>query len=85
MDPYTITKDADLGTVTFNPTKQDVSKLKDLDKPMIVGEYKQSGIWEFNQFYKNGYAGAWPWSINDKYTVYFDAMNTWAKNHKGAL
>ena len=85
MDGQTIHNDADLGTMNFSPTVQDVSKLKDLDKPIIVGEYKQSGVWEFGQFLSKGYAGAWPWSVNANYKVYYDAMKKWANDNKKVL
>lgn len=74
----------DLGKVNMNPKEQ---KFKDLeiDKQIIVGEFKQSGTDEFNKFFNNGSAGSWAWSITADYAVSFSDMHAWAQHHNDAI
>jgi hypothetical protein len=72
MDNQSVTNDADLGTTSFSPITQKVASLK-LDKPIVVGEFKQSGNWELDKFYENGYSGAWAWSAHADYPVFYDS------------
>ena len=80
MDNQSITNDPDLGTTFFSPTVQKVAPLN-LDKPIVVGEFKQSGSWELDKFYENGYAGAWAWSDHADYPVFYDAYLKWSQTH----
>jgi len=86
MDPYCETNDPDLGTVCFNPLQQAVTPLA-LDRPIVIGEFDASSnlLSHLNTILSNGYAGAWPWSLNSDFGVDWNTYTSWATSHQNII
>jgi hypothetical protein len=85
MDGQAYTDHPELGTVAFSPLVQDYGALG-LDRPMIVGELElSSGAAEkLDTILGNGYAGAWPWSLNADFSIDGAGVKSWSEG-QGAL
>ncbi|HEY0135617.1 MAG TPA: hypothetical protein VGB85_16145, partial [Nannocystis sp.] len=70
------------GTLKFSPFEQTYGDLG-LDRPLVIGELviSDSAANRLDALVSNGYAGAWPWSLNADYSLDLPGIHDWAVAH----
>ncbi len=78
MDGQSFEDHPDFGTLKFSPFEQDYASLE-LDRPVVIGELVISANASqlLDDLVANGYAGAWPWSLNADYSLDLPGLKTW--------
>ncbi len=82
MDGQGFEDHADYGTLKFSPFEQTYGDLG-LDRPLVIGELvisDDAGM-RLDALVGNGYAGAWPWSLNSDYSLDLPGIKDWAAAH----
>lgn len=76
----------DYGSLEFSPMDQSYDDLG-LDRPLVVGEFilSDSAAARLDKLKGNGYAGAWPWSLNADYGLDLPGMQAWAQAQAGLV
>ena len=84
MDGKGFTDHPDFGTLKFSPLEQSYAELG-LDRPVVIGELviSQDAGARLDALVNNGYAGAWPWSLNADYSLDLPGIQAWAQAHAG--
>ena len=82
MDGQGFDEHADYGTLKFSPFEQSYAELG-LDRPLVIGELviSDSAAMRLDALVANGYAGAWPWSLNADYGLDLPGIKEWAGAH----
>jgi len=82
MDGQGFDAHPDYGTLKFSPFEQSYAELG-LDRPLVIGELviSDSAATRLDALVTNGYAGAWPWSLNADYSLDLPGIKAWADAH----
>jgi Cellulase (glycosyl hydrolase family 5) len=82
MDGQGFDNNADYGTLKFSPVDQPYEGLG-LDRPVVIGELviSDDAVNRLDKLMNNGYAGAWPWSLNADYSLDLPGIQSWASAH----
>lgn len=82
MDGQSFDAHADYGTLKFSPFEQSYDQLG-LDRPLVIGELviSDNAAMRLDALVNNGYAGAWPWSLNADYSVDLPGIKDWLASH----
>jgi len=82
MDGQGFDNHADYGSLKFSPNEQTYEALG-LDRPLVIGELviSDDAGKRLDTLLSNGYAGAWPWSLNSDYSLDLPGIKAWSEAH----
>ncbi|MBK7826854.1 cellulase family glycosylhydrolase [Nannocystis sp.] len=82
MDGQGFDNHADYGSLKFSPNEQTYEALG-LDRPLVIGELviSDDAGKRLDTLLNNGYAGAWPWSLNSDYSLDLPGIKAWSEAH----